>query len=267
LSVIDLGAGHSSSGTTLTGRVLQALRSEGRLNESVGATYINSHWPPAFEDSGAWPLASLLQSFVDGTLTRLLDPETVLRKRIVEFVQSGEFGLAAGRRPDGSYERVWFGEPVDPVDVTVDGDVYLLRRSTAEALAEGRTSVAPPSGPIEGETADTSSASAAQPPLVLREPTAATVEQPAAPSNEPRTLRLTGEIRLDSWNIFGTKVLTKLRGPGGGSVRAWVDIRVETTSDRAEQLRTELGQALADLGLAENLSPEIEGGEDPTTPY
>jgi hypothetical protein len=37
LKVFDLGAGHSSSGETLAGRVLTALRNEGFLNESVSA--------------------------------------------------------------------------------------------------------------------------------------------------------------------------------------------------------------------------------------
>ncbi|MCK7510414.1 MAG: hypothetical protein MZV70_44430 [Desulfobacterales bacterium] len=35
LKVIDLGAGHSSSGETLCGRVVMALKSQALLNESV----------------------------------------------------------------------------------------------------------------------------------------------------------------------------------------------------------------------------------------
>ena len=42
----------------------------------------------------AWPLTSLRQSFLDGSLTRLIDPETILRRQITEFVSNGEFGLA-----------------------------------------------------------------------------------------------------------------------------------------------------------------------------
>lgn len=266
LHEIDLGAGHSSSGTTLTGRVLQALRSEGLLNESVGANYINSHWPPAFKDSGAWPLASLLQSFVDGTLTRLPDPEAVLRRRIAEFVESGEFGLAAGQRSDGSYERVWFREPVDPLDVTFDRDVYLLRRSTAEALVAGASSVAPPPSPIREETDDTLAESGERPLLVLREPAAAPVEQPPASPDEPCTLRWRGEIPMESWNSFGYRVIPKLREQAqqGQRVRVRVDVTVETTRTRAESLRAELRDATASLGITGE--PEIDeaGGEVPS---
>jgi hypothetical protein len=69
LKVIDLGAGHASSGETLCGRIIAALRSEGLLSESVGAGYLERNWPPALKDSGAWPLAGLRKSFLDGSLT------------------------------------------------------------------------------------------------------------------------------------------------------------------------------------------------------
>ena len=97
LKVIDLGAGHSSSGETLCGRVIAALKSEALLNESVGAGYIERNWPPALKDSGAWPLASLRQSFLNGSLTRLVDPDAILKSKIVEFVTRGDFGLGVGQ--------------------------------------------------------------------------------------------------------------------------------------------------------------------------
>jgi hypothetical protein len=98
LKVIDLGAGHSSSGGTLCGRVIGALKSEALLNESVGAGYIERNWPPALKDTGAWPLASLRQSFLNGSLTRLVDPDATLKSKIVEFVTQGDFGLASGKK-------------------------------------------------------------------------------------------------------------------------------------------------------------------------
>ena len=102
LKVIDLGAGHSSSSETLCGRVLTALKSEALLNEFVGAGYIDRNWPPALKDSGAWPLASLRQSFLNGSLTRLVDPDATLKSKIVEFVTRGDFGLASGKTARGN---------------------------------------------------------------------------------------------------------------------------------------------------------------------
>ena len=114
LASIDLGAGHSSSSESLCGRVISALKSSAPLNESVGAGYLDRNWPPALKESGAWPLVSLRQSFLDGSLTRLVDPDAVLCRKIVEFVDKGDFGLGSGRGADGGFERVSFGETVLP---------------------------------------------------------------------------------------------------------------------------------------------------------
>ncbi len=43
--IIDLGAGHSSAGETLCGRIIGALKAEALLNENVGTGYIDRHWP------------------------------------------------------------------------------------------------------------------------------------------------------------------------------------------------------------------------------
>lgn len=74
LKVIDLGIGQAANGDNLCGRIIAALKSEALLNESVGAGYVGRHWPPAFEESGAWPLTSLRQSFLDGSLTKCSTP-------------------------------------------------------------------------------------------------------------------------------------------------------------------------------------------------
>jgi hypothetical protein len=60
--------------------------------------YIERNWPPALKDAGAWPLASLRQSFLNGSLTRLVDPDATLKSKIVEFVTRGDFGLASGKK-------------------------------------------------------------------------------------------------------------------------------------------------------------------------
>ena len=134
LKVIDLGAGHSSASETLCGRVLGALKAEALLNENVGAGYIDRNWPPAFKNTAAWPLKSLRQSFLNGALTRLIDPDAILRRQIVEFVSKGDFGLASGTRNDGSYGRLWYAEPLRQEEVAFEPDVYLVTKAKAGAL-------------------------------------------------------------------------------------------------------------------------------------
>jgi hypothetical protein len=244
LKTIDLGAGHSSSGETLCGRVIAALKSAALLNESVGAGYIDRNWPPAFEESGAWPLAKLRQSFLDGSLTRLLDPDKTLRDKIGEFVARGDFGLASGQKADGTYERVWFQEPVTTDEVAFEPDVFLLKKAKAQQLKAGSAAV-----PTQTETEDltgiTESAFEA----------AETETEPSTPATT-RTIRIVGTVPPEVWNRLGTKVLPKLRS--GSDLRIGVDFSVTVSENFSASFISDLRQTLDDLGLAETVQIDEE---------
>lgn len=243
LKVIDLGAGHSSSGETLCGRVIGALKSEALLNESVGAGYIERNWPPALKTEGAWPLASLRQSFLNGSLTRLLDPDTVLKAKVVEFVDRGDFGLASGKKADASFERIWFEQLVDAAEVAFESGVFLLRKSTAQALKAGVPSTPVPAPvPVPGAPLTPSPG-----------PTAAPGSGPSATA-ATRTLRLTGNVPPEIWNRLGTKILPKLRT--SSNLKIGLDFSVTVADDVASTLAGELRQIIQELGLADTVRVE-----------
>ena len=244
--MIDLGAGHSSSGETLCVRVIAALKSEALLNESVGAGYIERNWPPALKESAAWPLASLRQSFLNGSLTRLVDPDAILKSKIVEFVSRGDFGMASGRKPDGSYERMWFEELVAPDEVAFDAGVFLLRKDLAKALKSGT----PPEA-LSGATSRPGPE-----PITATEPSPAPGPEPA-PVATTKTLRLVGTVPPEVWNRLGTKILPKLRS--GSDLRLGLEFTVTVKADAAGTLTAELQQILQELGLGEAVRIE-EGG-------
>ena len=76
-----------------------------------------------------------LRKLVDtGALTRLVDPDTVLRNQIVGFVSHGDFGFASGRTGDGRFQRLWYAEPLRPDEVSFDTGLFLLTKARAEAL-------------------------------------------------------------------------------------------------------------------------------------
>jgi len=247
LKVIDLGAGHSSSGETLCGRVLGALKSEALLNESVGAGYIERNWPPALKEAGAWPLASLRQSFLNGSLTRLIDPDTILKNKISEFVSRGEFGFASGKNNDGTYERLWFDEPLGTDEVTFEAGVFLLRKATAQASKAGKATAAGPAP-----------AAVPVPPPVTGPTPGPTPSPTSTPKPEPlastRTLRLAGIVPPEVWNRLGTKILPKLRS--GSDLKIGLDFSVTVPSDSAAGLVTELRQILQELGLGDSVKVE-----------
>jgi hypothetical protein len=248
LKIIDLGAGHSSGGETLCGRVITALRSQGLLSESVGASYIERNWPPALKESGAWPLAGLRQSFLNGSLTRLIDPDTILRGKIVEFVSRGDFGLASGQKTDGGYDRVLFSESIDPADVTFDSDVFLLLKSKARMMK-----VAP-----EGVVAGVPEAGHPPEPKSTCEPGAKPEPEPA-PGAVTRTFRISGDVPPEVWNRLGTKVLPKLRS--GSDLKIGVEFSVTVEAQLARSLQADLKQILDDLGLSDRVRVEPKGDE------
>ncbi len=245
LKVIDLGAGHSGGVETLCGRVITALKSQALLNESVGAGYIERHWPAAFQGSGAWPITGLRQSFLNGALTRLLDPDTTLRAKIIEFVLAGDFGLGSGPK-NGGYERVWFKENIAPDEVQFEPGLFLLWKSKAEALKQGT-----PVPPVQPETPPT------PPP---QKPTEIDfVPPPVGPSPTPppqaqKTLRVVGTVPTEIWNRLGTKLIPKLRS--SGELQVTVELSVTVNADLEPNLRKELQQLLIELGVGEQVKVE-----------
>jgi len=242
MRVIDLGAGHSSSRETLAGRALAALKSQGLLNEQIGAGYLDRKWPPALLHTGAWPLSGLRQSFLDGSLTRLLDPDHLLRSRIIEWVETGAFGLASGAQQDGFYARVWFNQLVAPAEVTFDADVYLLKQAVAATLQA-------PSDPH--------AASAAEP---AHDPAPAPIHATATPADRTGSdttrgaaVRITihGDVPPEQWNRLGTRLIPRLRA--AGQVAASITLCCETDFAATAELTAELERTLQDLGLADRL--------------
>ena len=241
LKIIDLGAGHSSGSETLCGRVIGALKADALLNESVGAGYIDRQWPPAFADSGAWPLTSLRQSFLNGSLTRLIDPDAILRRKIAEFVSKGDFGLASDTKTDGGFKRLWYAEPIGVEEVAFEPSVFLLTKAKAEALKETpaepdppQPEPSPPPGPEPGPG-----------PGPDPDPTPATLKT---------TIGLAGTVPPEVWNRLGTKILPKLRT--GDDLSVGIDLSVSVSSQFAQNLETDLRQILSDLGLGDRVRVE-----------
>ena len=198
---------------------------------------------PALKDSGAWPLASLRQSFLNGSLTRLVDPDATLKSKIVEFVKNGDFGLASGKKTDAGYERTWFQEMLASDEVAFEAGVFLLRKATAEGIKAGRSPTPPQAPEPEPGPAITPTNTVSGSPGPGVEPTAST-----------RTLRLSGNVPPEVWNRLGTKILPKLRS--GTNLRIGLDFSVTVSADAADSLATELRQALQELGLAEVVNVE-----------
>ena len=188
LRVINLGTGHSGNAEPLCGRVIAALKSDALLNESVSAGYVERNWPPALAVGGAWPLTGLRQSFLDGSLTRLLDPDATLRRLIAGWVESGEFGLASGERLVGGYARLWHNEHPLSEEIAFEPGVFLLTRAAAERILSPPVPAAEP----PADTQAPAPSPAAQPqsgyPSPLAAPAAGASPAASVPSAAPTLL-------------------------------------------------------------------------------
>ncbi len=255
LNVIDLGAGHASSGETLTARVVTTLKTRALLNESPGAGYLERRWPEPFKKSGSWPVSALRQAFINGTLERVLDPDAYLRGRLPEFVMKGDFGFASGQKPEGGYARIWFSELLPSEEIGFDSDVYLLLPKVAQELkdSKGKLTVVEPRTP----------GAAASPDVAGTEPAGPLFGQPAQPGSaqspaalgKSRTLRISGEIPTEVWNRLGRTLLPKLKT--AGELHLTIDACIEIKSD-SNGLRQEIEQILRDLNLSDKVKVELK---------
>ena len=154
--------------------------------------------------------------------------------------------MASGRKPHGSYERVWFEESVKPDVVAFDAGVFLLRKDSAKACMSG----APPE-PVPGPSPPPGPR-----PIPVPEPSPGPGPKPA-PSATTKTLRLVGTIPPEVWNRLGTKILPKLRS--GSDLRIGLEFTVTVKADSAGSLAAELQQILQELGLGEAVRVEEDG--------
>jgi len=166
-----------------------------------------------------------------------LDPDAVLRTKVQDFVAKGEFGFASGAKPDGTYERIWFAEPIAPEEVTFEYGVFLVRKERAKALRQS------PAVPVAAPIAPQPS------PVEPNEPIGP-VPPPPKDESTPQSLvlRVSGNVPAESWNRFGSKLLPKLRL--GVDVQARVELSCRIDSTGAPALESDIRQLLEDLGLS-----------------
>lgn len=168
----------------------------------------------------------------------------------MEFVTKGEFGLASGAKPDGTYQRVWFAETVEPEEVSFEYDVFLLRKDKAKAFktvpkpADQEQPKQPeqPTGVVGGEESSTGGG------------TTTMAETMPVPSTV--TLKISGAVPPELWNRFGSKVIPKVRA--GQEVQVKVELSCRLDSAAAGSAETDIRQILQDLGLGGVVKVEKE---------
>lgn len=231
LRVVNVGDRSADTETSTAQHIITKLRAAAILSDSAGSGYLVRVWPPAFRDSGTWPLSSLLQNFFTGSLTRLLDAEVALREAIRSGVAAGDFALGAGLQGDGSFERIWRQE-LCPAEA--------IRFDANHALLDGTQG--------SGSNHDSDK-------LTDRSAVPGGSEASPAESQTGGQISITGSIPPELWNRIGTKILARLKSAGNVKVDVSITAACDETSG-AELVET-LRQTLSDLGIADRVDVRL----------
>jgi hypothetical protein len=244
LKGVFFGQLHPSEAGSITSAILARLRHDSLLSREIGASYIERNWPPAFKESGAWPLESLKAAFFQGQFTRLENADEALRTTILRSVGQGLLGLASGKDP-ARFDRVWSKETVEPADITFDYDTYLLTAAKAKALKLAPAQPVPPVTP-PGETTGRP-----QPPTPEQQAGAGTGPSQPTPVPKITSVAWQGELKREQWNLFSLKVLTRL----AQAEDLEIEVKVRAKLKEAQTLE-QLNAALKELGIDETFRKE-----------
>lgn len=184
---------------------------------------------------------------MNGTLERLLEPDSYLKAKLPGFVMNGDFGYASGTKGDG-YSRVWFRELLPQEEISFDSDVYLLLPKRAQELKSG-VQVVEVVAETPGATADGDTETGAG--LLFTPPKAGAV----AVAARERTLTIRGEIPTEVWNRLGRTLIPKLKT--GNELVMKLEVSVQVENDAVQGFQQELMQILRDLNLDESVKIEI----------
>lgn len=254
LKQIDLGLVTSSqtSGGPVD-VVLTRLKENGELEKDIGPQFLVRNWPDAFVE---WSTRSLRDAFFSSPkFPRLLDPET-LRDTIARGTSQGVLAYV-GKRPDGSYNPFLFDEVINPIDVEISEDIYVIRQETAQAAKErieaDKSGETPPAGPQVSEPPAppyTPTPGADDPttqPITGESPVTQPVTETPATKHPLKKLSWSGEIDPQKWMNFYTKVLSK--HVSDKNLRLKVSFETEPESGISKERMEETKHALRELGL------------------
>ena len=147
LDHIDLGPARASA--TITGRVLEYLRSADRIIETTlaPAALLAARFGLLPEGTNAAELEALLGFFYRLPRLPKLANADVLRRALAEGVEKGLFGLVSGSAWDAEDTVLRFAQTVDPTEIQFQPGTWLVRAATIKEMLAKRTPPQPPTTP------------------------------------------------------------------------------------------------------------------------
>lgn len=248
LQTTDLGLVHSSSAKNIVHLILERLKQDGELTETVSANLLLRNWPPAFKE---WNTRSVRDAFYASPVFPRLQQADAIRQTIAQGVYQGQIAYV-GDLMDGKYQPFHYKEQLSVSDVEISEDMFIISRETAEAYLESlkRPEPAPTPHPIVENPSTSSGAAHAEKESSgsggsgnIAKPITQLTKVEPLPLTRPTHLSWSGKIEPPhKWMTFYTKMLTKLVSKPGLHLTVNVDLTMAEgiSEDLIEELKTAL---------------------------
>ena len=146
---IDLGMVHSSAASSMVDLILNRLRQEDLVKDSISPNFIVRHWPPAFKE---WSTKSIRDTiFASPQFPRLLDAESI--KGTIARGVSDKIIAYGGKSRDGGYEPFYYGEGILENEIELSDDMFIITGEEAGKHIEPSVltslDISPPEGHAE----------------------------------------------------------------------------------------------------------------------
>lgn len=245
IHTIDLGLVHSSSADSLVQFIVNQLRQIDEIQSGISPSFLVRNWSPAFTE---WSTRAVRDAFyASPVFPRLLNADA-LKQTVMRGVQDGLLAYV-GKGRNGRYVPFLFERSIDPSDIEISDETFIVTRETAQAYRDDQTK-APEAGDVT-------------PTPAVANPEKPAQGQPELPGTSPaakpmagvvRLLRWTGDVPSQKWMNFYTRVLSKFATGSGLKIT----VQIEATPDGgvSEQRLEETRSALRELGLSDELGKE-----------
>ena len=260
LRISDMGLVNSSMAHSMTGLILQQLKKDGEVEASISPNFLLRNWPPAFTE---WSTKAVRDAFFASPLfPKLLNGEETVKDTVARGVQGGILGyvgLPDGRqskRGDESYSPFHFAETLNPLDVEISDDMFVIKKETADAYKKtGAGKQTPDTATPVQDTGVPASSSPTQVNNGSSHPykPGKQADLPTVPTIKTgiSSLRWKGQVPPQKWMNFYTKVLSHYAAGKGLNIH--LDIEVSPDDGLTLYQMEEIKTALRELGLSDDM--------------
>ncbi|RJX26498.1 MAG: DUF499 domain-containing protein [Dethiobacter sp.] len=132
LRLVDLGLVHSSAAPTIVELIINRLRQEGDIEESISPNFLVRNWPPAFKE---WSTRAVRDAFYASPQFPCLMDAEILKGTIARSVSNGILAYV-GMDELGHYKPFYFEKELDPQEIEFAEDMFIITGEEAKKHLE-----------------------------------------------------------------------------------------------------------------------------------